>query len=162
MFSLLSYEGVLDHGLCSCFAFAFSSQCCFIMMLIIISLAQFHNWMLLLFNMSSLFSATLQTFRILHFERCENSNARSSSDESERNKDVESSTYTRNSQVWVIHCIPQTCDLLVETSSESSGNISEMKSKFSAETQHHLANQQLWWQAMACYSQSDWSLEGFL
>ena len=118
--------------------------------------------MLLLFNMSSLFSETLQTFRISHFERSESSIARSSSEESERNNEVGISTYTRNSQVWVIHCIPQTCDLLVEMSPESSGNVSKIKSKLSAETQHHLANHQLRWQAMACYSQCDCGLEGFL
>ena len=118
--------------------------------------------MLLLFNMLSLFSETLQTFRTSHFERSESSNARSSSEESERNNDVGISTYTRNSQVWVIHYIPQTCDLLVEMSPESSGNFSKMKSKLSAETHHHLANHQLRWQAMACYSQSDCGLEGFL
>ena len=107
--------------------------------------------MLLLFNMSSLFSETLQTFRISHFERSESSNARSSSEESERNNEVGMSTYTRNSQVWVIHWIPQTFDLLVEMSPESSGNVSKMKSKLSAETQHHLENHQLRWQAMAGY-----------
>ena len=118
--------------------------------------------MLLLFNMSSLFSETLQTFRISHFERSESSNAHSSSEESERNNEVGISTYTRNSQVWVIHCIPRTCDLLVEMSPESSGNISKVKSKLSAETQHHLSKHQLRWQAMACYSQCDYGLEGFL
>ena len=119
--------------------------------------------MLLLFNMSSLFSETLQTFRISHFERSESNNARSSSEESERNNDVGISTYTRNSQVWVIHWIPQTFDLLVEMSPESSGNVSKMKSKLSAETQHHLENHQLRWQAMAgLNSQCDCGLEGFL
>ena len=76
----------------------FFLQCCFITMLIILSLALFPI-MLLLFNMSSLFSETLQTFRISHFERSESSNARSSSEESERNNEVGISTYTRNSQV---------------------------------------------------------------
>ena len=75
----------------------FFLQCCFITMLVILSLALFP--IMLLFNMSSLFSETLQTFRISHFERSESSNARSSSEESERNNEVGISTYTRNSQV---------------------------------------------------------------
>ncbi|XP_073235853.1 uncharacterized protein [Porites lutea] len=39
---------------------------------------------------------------ISHFERSESSNARSSSEESERNNDVETSTYTRNSQGLIV------------------------------------------------------------